>query len=196
MRSAPDAEVRSSARVDDLLLVARDSVSHGLQEGRPLPVDPEAHPPPLRELRACFVTLRIAGVLRGCTGSLEAMRPLVMDVAHNAFSSAFRDPRFSPVCAEELPRLEFSISILGPPDPIHFTSPEDLVSNLEPGRDGVILEVARRRTTFLPQVWKDIPDPQRFLAALKTKAGLEPDEWPTDLRVFRYAVESIPSLAE
>ena len=106
-----------------LLGVARASIRHGLQHGSPLPVDPERFSPRLREPRACFVTLRCSGQLRGCVGSLEATRSLVEDVAQNAFAAAFRDSRFSPLREEEQEGLDVHLSILTAPEPPHLGYP-------------------------------------------------------------------------
>jgi uncharacterized protein len=60
---------------------------------------------------------------------------------------------------------------------------------LQAAREGVLLEVGGHRSTFLPQVWDQLPDAREFLRHLKAKAGLSPDFWSPDLRVSRYAVE-------
>ncbi len=170
--------------------VARASIEHGLRHGRPLQPDPADYPPPLRERRASFVTLKRGGELRGCIGSLEAGRPLVVDVAHNAYAAAFRDPRFPPLQPEELRDLEISLSVLSPPEPLAFESEGDLLARLRPGVDGLILTDGHHRGTFLPSVWEQLPDPADFLRQLKLKAGLPPDHWSPGLRVERYTTES------
>lgn len=170
--------------------VARAAIEHGLRHGRPPNPDPADYPPALREPRASFVTLKRGGRLRGCIGSLEAVRPLVVDVAHNAFAAAFQDPRFPPLEAEELNDLDISISVLSPAQPIHFESEADLLARLRPGVDGLILSDGGHRGTFLPSVWEQLPEPAAFLAQLKLKAGLPPDYWSPTLRVERYTTES------
>jgi AmmeMemoRadiSam system protein A len=176
---------------ETLLGIARRSVEHGLLRGEPLNVDPAAFPPPLRQLRATFVTLRMDGQLRGCTGTLEALRPLVADTAHNAFTAAFRDPRFPPLRDEELASLELHISILSQPEPMHVASEPDLLAQLRPGVDGLILQEGSCRATFLPAVWDHVADPSEFVCELKAKAGLPRDHWSPELRCTRYTVESI-----
>jgi AmmeMemoRadiSam system protein A len=176
---------------DTLLGVARRSIEHGLRAGTPLRVDATRYPTPLREPRACFVTLRHGGELRGCVGSLEATRPLVEDVAENAFSAAFRDPRFPPVPREDCPHLELHLSILSPASALSFSSEDDLLATLRPGIDGLILAVDRRRATFLPAVWASLTSPREFLTQLKRKAGLPADYPAEELRAWRYTVEEI-----
>ncbi len=175
-----------------LLEVARDSIAHGLQHGRPLPVAPARYPPALREPRAAFVTLHRAGELRGCTGGLEATHPLVEAVARSAFRSAFHDPRFPPLEAAELAELELGISILGPLEPLPVASQVELLERLRPGVDGLVLREGSAVGTFLPIVWKSLPEPTRFLAELKHKAGLPREHWSAQLEFQRYSVEEIP----
>jgi AmmeMemoRadiSam system protein A len=173
-----------------LLALARASIDHGLVHGRPLQPDIETLPPELHEPRAAFVTLHLAGGLRGCIGSLKARRPLAEDVTANAFAAAFRDPRFAPVTATAVPRLEIEISVLSPPEPMHFDSEADLLAQLRPGIDGLILADLGRSGTFLPSVWSQLPEPSEFLAHLKRKAGLPSDHWSATLTVERYTTEA------
>jgi len=173
-----------------LLTLARQSITHGLNRGRPLPVVAAEYPATLQVQRAVFVTLLLGGALRGCIGHLEASQLLVLDVAENAFAAAFRDPRFPPLTRLELDRLAIEISVLTPPQPLAFTSEEALLRLLEPGRDGLILEDGAARGTFLPTVWESLPDPRDLLRQLKQKAGLPPDHWSERIRVGRYRTES------
>ena len=173
-----------------LLEVAAASIESRLKNARFLQVDPVQYPEPLQFSGASFVTLKIKDSLRGCIGSLEATRPLVLDVAHNAHQAAFGDPRFSPLTRTESDQTDIEISILSHPQPIHFTSETDLVQRLRPGIDGLILEEGSRRGTFLPSLWEVIQDPRRFLRELKQKTGLPPDYWSAHIRVMRYTTES------
>jgi len=146
-------------------------------------------PPWLREPGATFVTLTMAGRLRGCIGSLEAWRGVGEDVVENARAAAFRDPRFQPVSASELADLRVEVSLLSASSPIDFTDEADAVTRLRPGVDGVILTAGARRGTFLPQVWDELPEPVEFLAHLKRKAGLPASYWGPDVRLERYTVQ-------
>jgi AmmeMemoRadiSam system protein A len=176
----------------NLLDLARESIRYGLKEGQHLPIHPQTWPPELREIRATFVTLSKNGTLRGCIGSLHASRPLVEDVARNAFHAAFEDPRFPPLEPEEIAHLDVHISILTPPEPLPCSSEVDLLQKLRPGVDGLILEEGERRATFLPAVWEDLTDPKDFVRHLKMKAGLPTGYWSGTLKAYRYTAESVP----
>lgn len=174
-----------------LLQLAGESIKKGLC-GETLSVRATDYPEPLRVLRATFVTLHVDAMLRGCIGTLEARQTLVQDVAYNAYSAAFRDPRFSTLTWPEYERLDIHISILSPPEPVEFASEEELLAQLRPRVDGLIIEEDYHRGTFLPSVWEQLPEPHEFLRQLKRKAGLPPDYWSSRIRVQRYVTESIP----
>lgn len=174
-----------------LLELAKNSIQHGLQTGRPIKINLDDYPKELTEPRATFVTLQINHQLRGCIGMLEAVRPLAEDIAENAFSAAFKDPRFPPLSADELDELDIHLSILTPAKPVLFSSEQDLINQLQPGVDGLILEEGHRRGTFLPSVWDSLPKPEQFLRHLKQKAGLAPDYWSKNIKIYRYQAEII-----
>lgn len=180
----------SAAERSTLLALARESIRYGLAHGRPPTVRAADYDAALRIPAACFVTLQIKGALRGCVGSLEPVRMLVDDVAHNAYAAAFSDPRFPPLAEQELDQLDIHISMLSPRQPLRFSSEADLLRQLRPGVDGLVLEDARHRGTFLPSVWEQLPEASEFLRHLKIKAGLPPDHWSANLRVERYTTES------
>ncbi len=136
---------------------------------------------------AVFVTLQRDGALRGCVGSLFAVRPLIDDVRKNAIAAAVRDTRFSPVQPDELVHLDVEVTELTTPEPISFTNEADALAQLRPGEDGVVLHWGGNRATFLPQVWDSLPEPAIFLAHLKRKAGLKEDFWDDTVELERYA---------
>jgi AmmeMemoRadiSam system protein A len=142
----------------------------------------------LAEPGAAFVTLTQAGELRGCIGSLEPHRPLAVDVQYNAIDAALGDPRFPPLRPEELGQTDIEVSVLGKPSPIQFVDRADLLGQLRPGVDGLILAARGRRGTFLPQVWEQLPTPELFLAHLVRKAGLPAGYWGSDVRIWGYTV--------
>ncbi|MEW6677156.1 MAG: AmmeMemoRadiSam system protein A [Pseudomonadota bacterium] len=153
------------------------------------PTPPLPHPPWLDEHGACFVTLTRQGHLRGCIGSLEAHRPLGQDLEMNAQAAAFRDPRFPPLLEEELEHIRVEVSLLSPPEPLPYIDETDALAQLRPGIDGLIFEAEGHRSTFLPQVWEQLPNPREFLGHLKQKAGLPAHYWSNEVRLSRYTVE-------
>jgi len=168
-----------------LLTLARNAIASRLgQPTQPVGDSPELHAP-----GATFVTLTQHGQLRGCIGSLEAWRPLGQDVRENALAAAFRDPRFDALGEEELPFTRVEVSLLTPAEPMTFTDEADALAQLRPGIDGVIFSVGNRRSTFLPQVWEQLPTPALFMAHLKQKAGLPADYWNAGVQLERYTVK-------
>jgi AmmeMemoRadiSam system protein A len=188
--SSTASEAYSADEQAALLQVALASIQSGLDKGSALQVHPDDYPPALSAMRASFVTLKRSGDLRGCIGSLTPVTSLVEDVAHNAFAAAFWDPRFVPLTAAELQGLEIAISVLGPTEPIAFSSEQDLLGKLRPGIDGLVLQDGRNRGTFLPAVWESLPQPADFLDHLKQKAGLPASYWSDTLEIQRYTTVS------
>ena len=170
--------------------LARRSIDHGLAHGRALAVALHDWPPQLRAERATFVTLHKYASLRGCIGSLAARRPMVEDIAENAYAAAFRDPRFAALTEDELPSLDIHIAVLSPPEALDFRSAAELMDQIRPGIDGLILSEGEHRGTFLPSVWEQVPERHAFLRHLKRKAGLPEDYWSDTLSVSRYTTES------
>lgn len=170
----------------ELLRLARQTIARGCEGGFPPNVDHQNQPAAYLQQGACFVTLHKHGNLRGCIGSTEAHRPLLDDVIHNAFACAFRDHRFAPVQKRELNNLHIQISILTPKQLMTVKTEAELLANLRPGIDGLLIDSVRYHATFLPQVWEQLPEPTLFLAHLKQKAGMPADIWPEGLVCYKY----------
>ncbi len=174
---------------ETLIRIAAASIEHGLETGKP-GLQGEFHSA-LAKPGACFVTLKKKGQLRGCIGSLQAHRPLLEDVATNGYSAAFRDHRFGPLKADELADLDLSISVLSDSVPIEFADEADLLAQLRPGIDGLIIQDGGKRALFLPSVWEQLPDKARFMGHLKAKAGMKPDHWSPGFKAWRFVTEEI-----
>ncbi|HEY9194398.1 MAG TPA: AmmeMemoRadiSam system protein B, partial [Methyloversatilis sp.] len=188
--AAPDDSASDDSLGSLLVDTARRTIAEALglpvADASTLPDHPALHLP-----GATFVTLHdAAGGLRGCIGQLEASRPLGEDVRANALAAAFSDPRFPPLRASEWRGLQLEVSLLDAPEELDVRSEAEALAALRPGIDGVILEWRGRCATFLPQVWAQLPDPARFLAALRHKAGLPAGFWADDVRLSRYRVRS------
>ncbi len=147
-------------------------------------------PPPVwaRVNGASFVTLTLDGRLRGCLGSLTAVRPLAEDVEENAKAAALRDPRFRPLSRAEADSVEIEVSVLSPVTALRVADRAEAAARLHPGVDGVVLTCGGRRGTLLPQVWRNVPEPEDFLDALLGKAGLPPGWWSDDVALGTYTV--------
>lgn len=170
-----------------LLGIARQSIHCGLAERRALTVAPlPDHGDPLSAVNGVFVTLTQQSNLRGCIGSLEGTAPLAQAVADAAYSAAFRDPRFPVLAASECARTRVEISVLSALEPMVVTGRGHLLETLVPGQDGLVLEDGYHRSTFLPKVWEQLPEPETFLGQLLLKAGLPADHWSSSMRVMRY----------
>lgn len=170
-----------------LLPIARSSISEAL--GQPLEAAENAAW--LQDKAACFVTLTQQQQLRGCIGTLEAHRSLLEDVKSNARAAAFQDSRFTPLTAKELSFTEIEISLLSATQLIDFSNEQEALAQLRPGIDGVVFEYGAYRSTFLPQVWQQLPDTIEFVAHLKHKAGLSPDFWADKVKLSRYTVTKL-----
>lgn len=177
--------MNNAERGATLIKLAREAIAG--QFGAPVPPAPDEAW--LIEPGATFVTLMQDGDLRGCIGSIAAHRPLLQDVRANAVAAAFRDPRFEPLLESEFARTSVEVSLLSPMQAMAFDSEQDALSQLRPGVDGVIFEYAQRRSTFLPQVWEQLPTPETFMAQLKRKAGLAADFWAPEVKLSRYTVD-------
>jgi len=172
-----------------LLETARGALRARLEEGAAPALSADGLPTAWQTHGASFVTLTKNGRLRGCLGTLEAHRPLVADVADNAVKSALQDPRFPPVSARELPDLSIKLALLSSAAPLRCADEAELLAQLIPGRDGLILSDKGRRGVFLPMVWDSLPEPPAFLAALRQKAGLPAGHWSDTLQVERFCAE-------
>jgi AmmeMemoRadiSam system protein A len=143
------------------------------------PADPE-----LLQNAGAFVTLRIDGGLRGCTGYLRADKPVSRVIQEMAVSAATADPRFPPLSEEELAHLTIGISILSTLKPV------ESIEDIQIGVHGLLITHGGRRGVLLPQVpaergW----DRETFLTNLCYKAGLPGDAWKQGAQLFSFTAE-------
>jgi len=173
-----------------MILTAARAIGVRFKAGKRPEINLDTFAHELRTTAASFVTINLKGRLRGCIGSLKAHRPLAADVAWNAVSAGFEDPRFNELTVPEFRAAELEISILSNPAPLAFEDQDDLLSKLRPHQDGLILECRGKRGTFLPKVWEGLETPEKFLNGLKVKAGLPSDHWADDVKIWRYTTET------
>ncbi len=159
---------------DFLLKLARLAIENNFR-------DKKIYPPPLDQdllvESGTFVTLKIKGSLRGCIGNLTPARSIYDGVKENAVNAAFNDHRFTGLSQKELTQIRIGISVLTSPQPVVYSTPEELKTRLRPGIDGVILRLGGSGATFLPQVWQQLPEVEVFLSHLCRKAGLSETAW-------------------
>ena len=177
----------SLADKQTLLQLARKAIRSSLEGEKSFNPDLNLFPEQLKRERATFVTLNIAGKLRGCIDSLQAHRPLVLEVSKNVQAAAFQDTRFSPLSHEEFQQMDTHISILTQPRRLP-ASQEDLVSKLQPRIDSLIIKEGAHQATYLPSAWQHILDPRQFIAELRVKAALDAQGWQ-NTEVFTYSAE-------
>jgi AmmeMemoRadiSam system protein B/AmmeMemoRadiSam system protein A len=152
--------------------------------------------PILNEPGASFITLNKKGQLRGCVGSVQAWQPLIKDITQNACKAAFEDPRFPQLTLLEIEsgEIEISISIVSPQTQMYFLSENDLLEQLKPDVDGIVLiDGTQHRSVFLPSVWEQLPNPKQFINQLKRKAGLPENHWSETIQIWRYITASTSS---
>ena len=160
-----------------LVRLARQTIAEKL--GKPsIKADPEdLEDTAFQDRRGTFVTLTIDKHLRGCIGNLDPGESILAGIKRNAINAAFHDPRFPPLKAAELDRVDIEVSILSEPYPLEYRDSKDLLAKLRVNVDGVILRKGSASATFLPQVWAQLPRPEEFLSHLCMKAGLSADTW-------------------
>ena len=174
----------------DALRLAAQALTRRARQGRAPALHLPSFGTPLQSIGATFVTLTRDGRLRGCIGALKPHRPLAEDILTNAIKAGFEDPRYQPFDAESLAGTEIEIALLSPPTPLTIRDEADLLAQLTPGEDGLLLTDGRYRGTFLPKVWQSLDTPERFVAGLKIKAGLPKDHWSDTLEIRRYRTET------
>ncbi|MDD3419684.1 MAG: AmmeMemoRadiSam system protein B [Candidatus Gastranaerophilales bacterium] len=176
---------------DVILDICRKSIKNGLKKRKPLEVEPCSFAHVLQQKGACFVTLEIDDVLRGCIGSIIEHQPLVIDLSQNAFGSAFSDSRFSPLQDFEYELLSVSVSLLSAPSQMVFEDERDLLEQIVPNEDGIIIRDGYHQAVYLPVVWEQLPDKVTFLNSLKQKAGLRADHFSSNFEAYRFRTEYI-----
>jgi AmmeMemoRadiSam system protein B/AmmeMemoRadiSam system protein A len=191
-RKEGSKKMKESISIQDkkvLLRLARSAIEAKLVKD--VRVEMPEPSPILKEDRGCFVTLHKYGQLRGCIGTIEPAYPLVECVEKNAQNAAFRDPRFPCLSAEELPEINIEVSVLSVPERLRFRDGDDLKRQLRPNIHGVIISRGMHRSTFLPQVWEQLPDKEQFLEHLCLKGGMPANAWKdhaTSVEVYQAEV--------
>ena len=177
---------------DILLKIANDSIKSKFDETAKIDKEKLLKEYPfLSKPGACFVTLKLDNKLRGCIGSLEVYGMLIDDIVENAYNAAFNDPRFLELTLEEYKKIDLEISILTPALKIEYNNIEDLKSKIKVGVHGVVLQNEDSRSTFLPQVWEQLPTFEEFFKQLLHKGSFEEDALEKGINVSVYEVMKV-----
>lgn len=170
-----------------LIKLARESIESYIMRRKAMDV-PENTPESLKEYMGAFVTLNEKGLLRGCIGYFEPIKPLVNAVIEVAISAALNDPRFPPVTADELDDIKLEVSVLTKPELIEVNKPEEYMNKIKIGEDGLIIERDQYKGLLLPQVAVEQEwNVEEFLYNTCTKAGLTADCWIyNDVKIYKF----------
>lgn len=173
---------------EQILQICRNSIFYKLKNDV---FRPEGLPPVFSQKVASFVTLKIDNDLRGCIGSIVGQRPIVDDLISNAQYAAFHDPRFSPLESDEFPHLSVEVSLLTYPQQMSYKDEQDLLSQIVPYKDGIIIQDGEKQAVYLPAVWEQLPDTKSFMLSLKMKAGMKVHHFSDTFETYRFYTESI-----
>jgi AmmeMemoRadiSam system protein A len=179
------------AEADVLLDMAEAAIRAGLAGQELRDPEPASVAPELLRPSGVFVTLEVAGALNGCIGTIEAIEPLAAAVPRLAASAAFGDPRLPPLTPDDLPHLTIKVSLLSDLEPLPAATRADVVDRLRIGVDGLVLAAGRRRATFLPSMWRSLPEPAEFVDQLLRKAGLPTTTWPEAMQAWTYTTVEV-----
>lgn len=166
------------AKEDPWVRLARLSLETTVREGHPLKVLPDALPATLTDRAVgVFVSLHKDGQLRGCIGTIAPTEENVAwEIVQNAVSAGTRDPRFPPVRADELDELEYSVDVLGRPEPV------DSPAQLDPKRYGVIVRYGQKRGLLLPDL-DGVDTAEEQVTIARRKGGIRAED-PYTLQRF------------
>ncbi|MGC8880739.1 MAG: AmmeMemoRadiSam system protein A [Minisyncoccia bacterium] len=176
-----------------LLNLSRRTLEKYLKEKSILAVDEDSLSfPILKEKKGIFITLLKNNKLRGCIGNLRGDKPVYQAIIENTLAAALFDPRFSPLEENELKDLKIEISLLSELKPLPYTQEKELLKYLKKKKPGIVIKKNLKEATFLPQVWKELKDPEEFLSQVCLKAGLSAEAWKKrGIEIFEYEVEKI-----
>lgn len=175
----------------ELLKIARNGLEQAVSRRRRFVPSRRDYSDDLFNRGAAFVTLTSGGNLRGCIGSLYPHQAIAADVAEHAYDAALADGRFAAVTPDELKDIRLSISLLSGYREIEYKDEADLLAQLQPGTDGVVIRDGNRQGLFLPSVWRQLPERKDFLQNLKIKAGINPGYWSEEIKVYRFRTAEI-----
>lgn len=165
------AKIESLKKEEDSFVnLARKTLESYVSNHRRIKKDDNLDEELLKNKAGVFVSLKLDGQLRGCIGTIAPTTGCIADeIIQNAISAGTEDPRFYPVSEEELPRVVYSVDVLGKPEAIRSTE------ELDPERYGVIVTKGTRRGLLLPNL-EGIKTPMEQVKIALKKAGISEDE--------------------
>jgi AmmeMemoRadiSam system protein A len=164
-----------------LFQIAKNAIISRLNNSKKTEINDESLPEKFKMPMGAFVTLKINGTLRGCIGRFISEDPLYKVVEVSALSSAFEDPRFSPLTKEEFRKTEMEITVLGPLQKISS------INEIVLGKHGIYIKKGSMAGTMLPQVATENGwTVEEFLGyTSRDKAGIGWDGWK-NAEIFIY----------
>ena len=166
LKQTEEELARRRGQEDPYVKLARQSLESYILNRRVIDIPDDVPEEMLHAKAGAFVSIHKDGALRGCIGTTGPTTDCVArEIINNAISASTRDPRFSAIGPEELPRLEISVDVLG--------EPEDIASEdeLDVKHYGVIVSSAGKRGLLLPDL-DGIDTVQQQIDIAKQKAGI------------------------
>lgn len=161
-----------------IVLLAREAIIEYVNNGSKIS-PPEDLPDETKKRAGVFISIKKAGMLRGCIGTFSpTQQNIAMEVIENAISAAVRDPRFTPVKPEELDDLDISVDVLSEPENVKDTY------ELDPKRYGVIVNSGLKRGLLLPDL-EGVDTIEQQLEIVKRKVGIEAHE---EIEIMKFKV--------
>ncbi len=175
----------------NIFSVAAKTLEYSTSRLKPPNVDIGSFSPQLQRNRATFITINKSGKLRGCIGTIHPTEPFIVNVVNNTYKAALKDPRFPPIRRDELSNIEITISLLSTLQKMSIKDEEDLLRQIKPNIDGLLIKDNTKQSVFLPQVWNEIPNKLDFISCLKQKAGLDSNHWSSNFQAWKFTVNFI-----
>ena len=159
--------------------LARRNIENCFRTGKSLTLKDIKDKELLNDRKGVFVSLKLAGELRGCIGTIEAVTGSVgEEILNNSVSAAFNDPRFSPLREGELYQLDISVDLMYPAEKCSF-------EDLDPENYGVIVTSGRKRGLLLPML-EGIDSSEEQVSIALQKAGIGKNQ---SYEIERFKVE-------
>lgn len=147
--------------------LARQAIEEYVRTGKKIQTPKDGIPQEMKDAKAgVFVSIKKEGGLRGCIGTIQAIRPSIAEeIIENAISAASHDPRFPAIEAKELDRLTITVDVLEDTEKI------DSLDKLNVKRYGVIVTKGYKRGLLLPNL-EGVDTVEEQVAIAKQKAGI------------------------